>query len=112
MAPARSTPKNLIEKLADAGEEAIAKIAEAPGVGRVVEGASGMKDRLDELQLRVRGLEGIEKRVQELERKVEELSKASKPAPARPSAAPAAPTRPTPKPNAPAVKKPGAVPGP
>jgi hypothetical protein len=109
MGRSRTKPKGLIEKLADAGEEALSRVADAPVVGRVVESASGVKERLDELTLKVRGLEGIEKRVQELERRVDELSKASKPAAARPSAArrtTAAKKTPT------RSKKPGPVTGP
>jgi TolA-binding protein len=108
MARARA-PKTLIEKLQDAGEEAIHKVAEAPAVGRVVEGATGMKDRLDELTLKVRGLEGIEKRLRDLEKKVDQLSKAQKATPAakRPRTAAAKPAA-----KKAAAKKPGAVPGP
>jgi hypothetical protein len=113
MARARTKPKNLIEKLADAGEEALAKVADAPVVGKVVESATGVKDRLDELTHKVRGLEGIEKRVKELERKVEQLQKASKPAAARPAAArrTTAAAKPTaaPKKTTTAAKKPGRV---
>src|SRR3954471_13428163 len=109
MARARTT-KNLIGKLQDAGEEALAKVAEAPGVGRVVESASGMKDRLDDLTLRVRGLEGIDKRLNDLEKKVEQLAKAQKAHPAKPSAA--KPSRAKAAPKKTPAKKPDAVAGP
>jgi TolA-binding protein len=107
-----SAPKKVIEKLQDAGQEAIAKVVDTPAVGRVVGGATGMKERLDDLTLKVRGLEGIEKRLQDLEKKVEQLAKAQKPPAAKPSAASRSrsATKPAAKP-APA-KKPGPVPGP
>jgi hypothetical protein len=68
-----STSRDLIGRLADVGEEAIAKLADAPGMGRLVETVLGMKDRVDELQRRVLGLEALDNRVAELERRVEEL---------------------------------------
>jgi ubiquinone biosynthesis protein UbiJ len=68
--------KDLLSRLADAGEAAIQKLGEAPGADRFMGAANALRDRLDELQRRVRGLEALEQRIEELERKVERLSKA------------------------------------
>jgi hypothetical protein len=69
--------KDLLSRLADAGEAAIRSISEAPGADRFLSAALALRDRLDELQRRVRGLEGLEQRLAELERKVDRLSRAA-----------------------------------
>ena len=72
---ARGESKDLLTRLADAGEEAIHKLADAPGADRVFGAVNSMRDRVDELQRRVRGLEDLEKRLAAVERKVEKLGK-------------------------------------
>jgi polyhydroxyalkanoate synthesis regulator phasin len=74
--------KDLLSRLADAGEEAIQRLAKAPGGENVVKAVNASRDRIDELQKRVRGIEGLEKRVAALEKKVDALSKPSRPTPA------------------------------
>lgn len=69
--------KDLLARLADAGEEALSRLASSPGLERVTGVISNLKDQVDALASRVRGLEALEKRVAELERKVERLSKSS-----------------------------------
>lgn len=71
----RSESKDLLARLADAGEDAIQKLSEVPGGKKVLDALTGMRDRVDELQHRVRNLAELEKRVKALERKVAELSK-------------------------------------
>jgi uncharacterized protein involved in exopolysaccharide biosynthesis len=72
---ARSGQKDLLTRLTDAGEAAIKAIGDAPGADRFLGAANALRDRLDELQRRVRGLEGLEQRLAELERTVERLAK-------------------------------------
>ena len=67
---ARAESKDLLTRLADAGEEAIHRLSEAPGAERLFGVATSMRDRVDELPKRVRGLEGIERRVEDLERRL------------------------------------------
>lgn len=67
--------KDLLTRLADAGEEAIARLAKAPGGEQLTQFAHTMRERTDELQRKVRGLEDLEKRVVELEKRVDALSK-------------------------------------
>lgn len=64
----------MLTRLVDAGEEAIQRLSEVPGGDRVVGTVNAMRDRVDELQKRVRGLEDLDKRLTALERKVEKLS--------------------------------------
>ena len=70
-------PKDLLSMLADRGEEAIQRLADAPGADRVLGAAQALRDRLDEMQKRVRGIDALERRVAELEKRVEALSKPS-----------------------------------
>jgi hypothetical protein len=67
-------PKDLLTMLADRGEEAIQRLADAPGADRVLGAAQALRDRLDEIQKRLRGIDVLEKRVDELEKRVDALS--------------------------------------
>jgi hypothetical protein len=62
-----------VERLADLGEEAIQRIGNAPGGDRVLAAMAGTRDRLDDLQKRVRGLEELDKRVATIERRLDKL---------------------------------------
>jgi len=70
MAQRAGENKDLLTRLADAGEDAIQRLGDVPGGRRVIETMTGMRERIDELQRRVRGLDELEKRVTELEKKV------------------------------------------
>ena len=76
--------KDLLTKLADAGEDALSRLTEAPGIDRMTAFASSTKDRLDELTKRVRGIEQLEARLAKLEKQVAALS-GTKSTPARKS---------------------------
>ena len=86
---AQQRKPDLIAKLTDRGEDVVGRITELPAAQRVVDAATGLKERADELQRRLRGLDELEKRVAALEKKVERLSK---PAGAKRSTAKRAPT--------------------
>ena len=62
-----------MERLADVGEEAIQRIGGAAGADRVLGVLNGMRDRMDDLQKRVRGLEGLDKRLAAVERRLDKL---------------------------------------
>jgi hypothetical protein len=66
--------KDLLTMLADRGEEAIQRLSDAPGADRVLGAAQALRDRLDEVQKRLRGLDAIERRVEALEKRVDSLS--------------------------------------
>ena len=68
--------QDLLSKLADRGEDVVGKLAEIPAAQRLVDAGMQLKDRVDELQKRVRGLDALEK-------KVDELSRPTKAAPKR-----------------------------
>jgi phage-related minor tail protein len=68
---------DLLGRLADLSEDAIQRLSEVPGADRAVGALNALRERTDELQRRVRGLEALEQRLAALERKVDKLSKAS-----------------------------------
>jgi uncharacterized protein involved in exopolysaccharide biosynthesis len=71
-------PKDLLTMLADRGEEAIQRLADAPGADRLLNAAQALRDRVDEMQKRVRGIDALERRVAELEKRVDALATPSK----------------------------------
>jgi hypothetical protein len=66
--------KDLLTRLADAGEEAISRLGGAPGADRFLGVANSMRERIDELQKKVRGLDELERRVAALERRLDAQS--------------------------------------
>jgi hypothetical protein len=93
--PPPNDQKDLLTRLADAGEDAINRLSDLPGGSRFADAAHTMRARMDELQKKVRGIDELERRVAALEARVDALSK-----PAKPRAARSATT--TPKPPKPA----------
>lgn len=65
--------KNPLDRLANLGEEVLGKASQSQTASRVLQGAMQMKDRVDDLTKRVRGLEGMEKRIVQLEKRLEKL---------------------------------------
>jgi hypothetical protein len=73
--------KDVLQRLADSGEEALQKfIADLPGGSKVVGAANSLFARVDELSKRMRSLDPLERRVAELEKRLDALTK---PAPAK-----------------------------
>ena len=72
----RKDQKDLLTRLSDVGEEALSRVAGSQATSRVLESVGGMRERLDDVQGKVRGLDALEKRVAKLEKRVDELSKA------------------------------------
>ena len=70
--------KTPLDRLANLGEEVIGKAAQNPNLSRVVHAATQLRDRVDDLTKRVRGLEAMEKRIDELEQRVADLEKPPK----------------------------------
>jgi ABC-type Fe3+ transport system substrate-binding protein len=79
--PQKKQQKDVLQRLADSGEEAMQKfIADLPGGSKVVGAANSLFARVDELSKRMRSLDPLEKRVAELEKRLDALIK---PAPAK-----------------------------
>jgi hypothetical protein len=64
-----------VERLADAGEEAIQRLGSAPGGDRLLGAVNSMRDRLEDVQKRVRGLEQLDQRLAAVERRLDELDR-------------------------------------
>ena len=84
--------KSTLDRLTSLGEEVIGKASQNPSLARVVGAATQLKDRVDDLSKRVRGLEGMEKRIGELELRLKKLESAQK----RSAATPKKPAEPKP----------------
>jgi prefoldin subunit 5 len=70
--------KSTLDRLTSLGEEVIGKASQNPNLARVVGAATQLKDRVDDLSKRVRGLEAMEKRIAELEQRIKKLEGAQK----------------------------------
>ena len=70
MAGTRRT--DLLGRIADMSEDAIQRLSDAPGADRVLGALNMLRDRTDELQKRVRGLENLEQRLECVEDDAEE----------------------------------------
>jgi hypothetical protein len=79
--------RNPLSQLASIGEEVLDKASQNPTAARVLQGAAQLRDRVDDLGKRVRGLEGMEQRLAELEERLAKLEKKPPAAKAKPTAA-------------------------
>ncbi|HVD26504.1 MAG TPA: hypothetical protein VNB86_10985 [Gaiellaceae bacterium] len=65
--------RDLLGRLGDAGEEAISRVAGSQTANRLIDSVGGLKERLDDMQKKVRGLDELEQRVAKLEKQVADL---------------------------------------
>jgi hypothetical protein len=72
---AQTRQREILGKLADAGEEAFSRVAGSQATARLLERMNGMRERVDDLQKRMVGFDRLEKRVAKLEKTVAELQK-------------------------------------
>ncbi len=73
--PPKASEKDFFTRLADAGEDALHRIAELPGGQRALAAVNDLRARVDDLGKKVRGLEGLEVRVEKLEKELAALKK-------------------------------------
>jgi hypothetical protein len=71
--------RDVIGRLADRGEQTIAKLADLPGGAKALKAANDLRTRVDELGKKVRGIDALEKRVAKLEKELAALKRAQKP---------------------------------
>lgn len=69
----------MIARLADRGEQTIAKLAELPGGTKALKAMNDLRARVDELGKKVRGIDELELRIAKLEKEVASLKRAQKP---------------------------------
>ena len=77
---ANTSDKDFVTRLADAGEEALQRLAELPGGQKALTAMNDLRARVDELGKKVRGIDALEERVTKLEKEVSALKKAKAPA--------------------------------
>ena len=74
---ARLGQKDVVSRLTDAGEEALQRISELPGGKRAVSAFNDLRNRVDELSKKVRGIDELEARVTKLEKELATLKRGS-----------------------------------
>ncbi|HEY5873091.1 MAG TPA: hypothetical protein VIT46_07620 [Gaiellaceae bacterium] len=67
--------KDFVTRLADAGEEALQRIADLPGGQKALTAINDLRTRVDDLGKKVRGIDALEERVAKLEKDVSALKK-------------------------------------
>jgi phage shock protein A len=67
--------KDFMTRLADAGEDALHKLTELPGGQKAVTAFNDLRNRVDELTKKVRGIDALEARVTKLEKELATLKK-------------------------------------
>jgi hypothetical protein len=72
--------KDLMTRLADAGEEALHRLSELPGGQRALTAVNDLRTRVDDLTKKVRGIDALEARISKLENDLAALKKAKTPA--------------------------------
>jgi hypothetical protein len=72
--------KDFVTRLADAGEEALQRLADLPGGQKALTAMNDLRTRVDDLAKKVRGIDALEERVVKLEKEVAALKKAKAPA--------------------------------
>jgi len=70
---AKPRQRTIVSRLADAGEDAIQRLGGAPGADRLLGAMNMMRDRLDEMQKRMRALPAVEKRLDAVEKRLDKL---------------------------------------
>ena len=77
--------RDVLARLADRGEQTIARLADLPGGTKALKAVNDLRTRVDELGKKVRGIDELEKRVAKLEKELAALKRAQKPkAPTKP----------------------------
>ena len=71
---------DVIARLADRGEQTLSKLADLPGGARALNAMNDLRNRVDELGTKVRGIDELERRVATLESELAELRQAQPPA--------------------------------
>ena len=86
--------KDVMARLANRGEDVLNKLAELPGGAKALKAFNELRDRVDELGKKVRGIEALEERVAVLEKQVaalKPLGRAPRATAAKPKPAPRKP---------------------
>jgi hypothetical protein len=75
----KDADKDLMTRLADAGEDAMQRLVDLPGGKTMIEAAHTFRARLDEMAMRIRAIDPLEKRVTAIEKRLATLERKGKP---------------------------------
>jgi hypothetical protein len=82
--------KDFLARLADAGEEALQRVADLPGGQKALTALNDLRTRVDDMAKKVRGIDALEARVARLEKELAAVKKSKSPqrrqAPRKPAA--------------------------
>ena len=67
--------KDILTRLSDAGEEALSRVASSQATTKLMDSVGGMRERVEDMQRKVRGIDALEKRLAALEKRVDDLAK-------------------------------------
>ena len=70
-----ASDRDAIARLAERGQQTVARLAELPGGTRALNAFNDLRNRVDEMGKKVRGIDELEKRVAALETEVASLKK-------------------------------------
>lgn len=70
--------KDFMKRLTDAGEDALQRLTELPGGQRAVTAFNDLRNRVDDLSRKVRGIDALEARVSKLEKELAALKKSGR----------------------------------
>jgi hypothetical protein len=79
--------KDVLSRLADRGEEALNKLGDLPGGTKALKALNELRERVDDLGKKVRGIDRLEARIGTLEKELAALKRRAKPAARRAKAA-------------------------
>jgi hypothetical protein len=69
--------KDIVSRLAEAGEDALQRLSDLPGGQRAVTAFNDLRNRVDDLGKKVRGIDALEARVAKLEKELATLKRGS-----------------------------------
>jgi hypothetical protein len=72
---AKHGQKDFVGRLTEAGEDALQRISELPGGKRAVDAFNDLRNRVDDLSKKVRGIDALERRVAKLEKEIAALKR-------------------------------------
>ena len=72
--------KDVLGRLADRGEDALQRFTELPGGTKALKAFNDLRQRVDEMNKKVRGIDTLEARIDKLEKELAGLKRQAKPA--------------------------------
>jgi phage shock protein A len=72
---AKAGQKDFVGRLTEAGEDALNRISELPGGKRAVDAFNDLRNRVDDMSKKVRGIDALEVRIAKLEKEVAALKR-------------------------------------